>query len=62
MEDSKYYRSRHPVPIRSEARLQTMGESLSFYFKDRRGHFDWRALATVDVDHVIREVTLQVVQ
>jgi hypothetical protein len=27
-----------------------------FFFHDRRGKFDWRALATVDVDRVTREV------
>lgn len=47
---------RRPGPVRNETRIQKMGESASFYFKDRRGHFDWRALSTVDVDRVMREV------
>lgn len=31
-----------------------------FYFRERRGYFDWRALAHVDTERIAREVKLVV--
>ena len=33
-----------------------LNEISYFFFRERRGHFDWRALAGVEVDKVIKEV------
>lgn len=35
--------------------INTIGQDY-FRFKERRGHFDWRLLSSVDVDKVLKEV------
>ncbi len=45
--------------VNSRTKAELKGADYSrdfFYFKERRGHFDWRALAAVDPDRVIRDV------
>eukprot|EP01119_Soliformovum_irregulare_P009650 TRINITY_DN2317_c2_g1_i2.p1 TRINITY_DN2317_c2_g1~~TRINITY_DN2317_c2_g1_i2.p1 ORF type:complete len:849 (+),score=286.91 TRINITY_DN2317_c2_g1_i2:371-2917(+) len=43
-------------------RTQSNNSSEYFAFRQRRGHFDWRVLAQVDVDRVIRETDLNALQ
>ncbi|PRP87000.1 zinc finger protein [Planoprotostelium fungivorum] len=33
-----------------------------FYFRERRGHYDWRSLATIDIDRIAREVDIDALQ
>jgi hypothetical protein len=35
---------------------QSQRKKNTFFFRDRRGHFDWKTLAAIDVDFVTKDV------
>ena len=46
----------HRMPVEPEPKFISKFNGDYFRFRDRKGHFDWRTLATIDVDRIIREV------
>ncbi|CAM9507729.1 unnamed protein product [Ectocarpus fasciculatus] len=55
----------HQLPIGMGTKIQGVGVSLgpvAFYFRQRHGKLDWKKLARIDVDEVVREVDIAVLQ
>ncbi|CAM9893698.1 unnamed protein product [Ectocarpus sp. 4 AP-2014] len=53
------------LPIGMSTKIQGVGVSLgpvAFYFRQRHGKLDWKKLARIDVDEVVREVDISVLQ